>query len=177
MCFECILIPGNVTPLSGYVCFECILIPGKATPGCYIKYSSTESEFSGNVTIRNKTKDCRYIDIGSDVDGADNDIECENAELITRNYRVTGYDIDDNGTVFITDRPATETFANITGRNCTTPTPPTTATGSTPQTTTETPTNKNNETSTVQGQYNYIKFYYFYSIQFITVFPMLNLSA
>ena len=135
------------------MCFECLLIPGKASPGCYIEYSSAEGDFSGNMTIINKTKECRYINIGSDVDGADNDNECDNIELVTRNYRVTGYDIDDNGTVFITDGPATETFADITGKRCVTLTPPTIATDSTPQTTTETPTNKDNETSTVQGEY------------------------
>ena len=97
-------------PSSRVVCFECKFIPGNTTSGCRIQYSSSETNFSGNVTIGN-TKHCQILYTGSNTD--DDTVP----ELITSEYVIKAYDIDYN------DVAAVESVANITVTNTTLPSP------------------------------------------------------
>ena len=96
---------------SGEVCFECKFIPGNTLSGCRIQYSSSETNFSGNVTIEN-TKHCQILYTGVYNDNTDDDTV---PELITSEYVIKAYDID------YTDMAAVESVANITVTNTTSP--------------------------------------------------------
>ena len=91
--------------------------------GCHIQYSSSETNFSGKLTI-GKTKHCQILYTGIDNDNTADDTVTV-PELITSEYVVRAYDIDYN------DVAAVESVANITGTNTTSPSPTTTTTTST----------------------------------------------
>ena len=76
--------------------------------GCHIQYSSSETNFSGKLTIGN-TKRCQIL--YSDIDKNNNDV----TELITSEYVIRAYDIDYN------DVAAVECVANTTVTNTTSP--------------------------------------------------------
>ena len=95
-------------PSTGEVCFECVFIPGTTMSGCHIQYSSSETNFSGKLTIGN-TKRCQIL--YSDIDKNNNDVP----ELITSEYVIKAYDIDYN------DVAAVESVANTTVTNTTSP--------------------------------------------------------
>ncbi len=97
------------------MCFECKFIPGDTMSGCRIEYSSSETNFSGNMTIGN-TKHCQilYTDVDND-DDIDNTDDDTVPELITSEYVIGAYDIDYSG------EAAVESVANITVTNTTSP--------------------------------------------------------
>ena len=83
-------------------------------PGCHIQYSSSETNFSGNVTI-GITIYCQILYTGIDNDNNDDDTV---PELITSEYVIIrAYDIDYN------DVAAVESVANIIVTNTTSPSP------------------------------------------------------
>ena len=96
---------------SGVVCFECIFIPGTTMSECSIQYSSSETNFSGKLTIGN-TKHCQILFTGIDNDNTDDDTV---PELITSEYVIKAYDID------YSDVAAVESVANTTVTNTTSP--------------------------------------------------------
>ena len=81
--------------------------------GCHIQYSSSETNFSGNVTIGN-TKHCQILYTGVDNDKYnDNTDDNTVPELITSEYVIKAYDMNH------TDVAAVESVANITVTNTT----------------------------------------------------------
>ena len=111
------------------MCFECIFIPEDTISGCHIQYSSSETNFEGNVTIGNN-KHCQILYTGVDndeyIDNTDDDTV---PELITSEYVFKAYDID---------VAAVESVANITVTNTTSPSPNYTNSPSTTEPTTTT---------------------------------------
>ena len=97
------------------MCFECIFIPGYTISGCRIQYSSSETNFEGNVTIGN-TKHCQILYTGVDNDEYNDNTDDDTVpELITSEYVIKAYDID------YSDVAAVESVANITVANNTSP--------------------------------------------------------
>ncbi len=80
-------------------------------PGCRIEYSSSETNFSGNLTI-GITKHCQILYTDIDKYNTDDDTV---PELITNEYVIRAYDID------YSDVAAVELVANITVTNTTSP--------------------------------------------------------
>ena len=95
------------------MCFECIFIPEDTISGCHIQYSSSETNFSGKLTI-GKTKHCQILYTGVDNDKYnDNTGDDTVPELTTCEYVIRAYDID------YSDVAAVESVANITVTNTT----------------------------------------------------------
>ena len=78
-----------------------------------VQYSSSETNFSGNLTIGN-TKHCQILYTGVYNDNTDDDTV---PEMITSEYVIRAYDID------YSDVAAIESVANITVTNTTSPSP------------------------------------------------------
>ena len=82
-----------------------------------VQYSSSETNFSGNLTIGN-TKHCQILYTGVYNDNTDDDTV---PEMITSEYVIRAYDID------YSDVAAIESVANITVTNTTSPSPSSTS--------------------------------------------------
>ena len=78
-------------------------------PGCHIQYSSSETNFSGKLTI-GLTKHCQILYTGIDNDNNDDDTI---PKLITNEYIIKASDIN------YSDVTAVESVANITVTNTT----------------------------------------------------------
>ena len=97
------------------MCFECVFIPETNISDCFIQYSSSETNFSGKLIIRNNATCQHRLFIGME----DNDEDTDNTdddtvpELITNEYVIRAYDID------YSDVAAVESEANITVTNTT----------------------------------------------------------